>query len=228
MTDTVLTADVKETPVVVPPVEKPAEVSAADKLFPAPKPEEKKPEGEAATDKPKDGAADEGKGESKEPDKKPEDQPIVYDLKVPEGTELAKTSLDEFTAVAKEMKLPNEQAQKLVDWYANHNKAAIAEQAKAWTSTNEGWVSSSKSDKEFGGDKFDASLVEAKSVIGKFGNKEFTEALNITGMGNHPEMMRFLIKVGKAMAEDNPVSGTPKGGDSGPKDIAKILFPSHN
>lgn len=227
---TVLTEDVKvETPPVV--VEAKAEVkSAADILFPPAKVEEPKKEGEAAkVEEVKDPLKSETKPEDtpKEPEKKPEDQPLVYDLKVPEGATLAKTSVDEFVSVAKEMKLPPEQAQKLVDWYAKHNGEAAATQAKAWETTVTGWAEQAKTDKDFGGAKFDASLKEAKATLGKFGNKEFTEALNITGMGNHPEMVRFLVKVAKAMGEDKPVDGTLKGSGE-VKDIAKILFPTHN
>ena len=70
------------------------------------------------------------------------------------------------------------------------------------------WQTQSKNDKEFGGDKFDENLAIAKQSLDKFGNQELKTLLNEHGIGNHPDMIRFMLNVGKLTKEDNPVSGT--------------------
>ena len=51
--------------------------------------------------------------------------------------------------------------------------------------------------------------------------------LNSSGMGNHPEVARFAIKVGKAISEDTFLKAgarVPTGGD----DLAKRMYPDMN
>lgn len=156
---------------------------------------------------------------------KPEETPKPLELKSPEGVEIEPTSLAEFTKTATELKLSQETAQTLVNWYAKHNAEAAKAQAETWTKTNQDWIKAAKEDKEIGGDKFDGTVTSAKLAIKKFGNEAFTEALNYTGMGNHPEMIRFLGKVAAAFKED----GFVKGGEAPPaekKSAAEILFPN--
>lgn len=237
---TVLTDTKVETPpVVVTQVEAPV-VTQADKLFPKveAKPAEKPPETPPPEQKPADlSPEDKAKQEQAAKDKEAADkkvaddaaakakaEAVVYDLKAPEGIEAK--SVEQFTEVAKEMKLTPADAQKLVDWYAKTAQAKGQDMAKVWEDTNTGWVNSAKADKEIGGDKFDASVTGAKQALAKFGNDGFKEALSLTGMGNHPEMVRFLFKVSKAMAEDKPVTGQTAG--EKPASIAKLLFPNQN
>lgn len=239
MTDALLTStDTKvETPppVVVPPTK-------AEILFP-PKPEEKKIEEAPKPDAAKDAAdktlADDKAKKEQETkdaadkvakeaaDKLAAEKAAAYDLKAPEGVELDKDSVKAYADVAKEAAVTPEQAQKLLDWYAKTSQEKGSAQMKVWEDTNKAWVDQAKSDKEYGGAKFDASLKTAKTALAKFGNAQLTEALQVTGMGNHPEMVRFLVKVASAIAEDKPGTGVD-GGKAGPQDIAKLLFPNQN
>lgn len=149
-----------------------------------------------------------------------------YTVKSPEGVELEPASLTEFTSVSKEAGLSAEQAQALVNWYGKNALTKANEQAKTWETTNAKWVEQAKTDKEFGGDKFTKSVDTAKQAIAKYGTPEFNEALALTGMGNHPEMIRFLSRVGKAFAEDGMKDGKPLGGAT--VSAAKLLFPNQN
>lgn len=239
MTDTVLTTDVKvDAPaVIVPPVVEPTK---ADIMFPAPKPEgEEAPKPDAAKDAAEKALADDKakkEQEAKEAtdkvakeaaDKLAAEKAAAYDLKAPEGVELDKESIKAYADIAKEAAVTSEQAQKLLDWYAKTSQEKGNAQMKVWEDTNKQWVDQAKTDKEYGGIKFDTSIKTAKAALAKFGNSEFTEALKLTGMGNHPEMVRFLVKVSSAIAEDKPASGLD-GTKGDNKNIAKILFPDQN
>lgn len=164
-------------------------------------------------------------GANKEPAKVPE-QVVPYVLEAPKDTPIDPKGVTEFTAVANELKLPKEQAEKLMAWYAKRSVEEGNQAVNAWKTTNEGWVKQVKEDKDIGGDKFDSSVGLAKQAIAKFGNPEFSKALEFTGMGNNPEMIRFLVTVAKAFGEDKLPTG-PSKAVGGVKSAAEILFPTH-
>ena len=60
-------------------------------------------------------------------------------------------------------------------------------------------------------------------AIETFGTPELRSLLDSTGMGNHPEVVRLALKIGKAISEDTIVRGrnTPSGGA---KDPASVLY----
>lgn len=127
--------------------------------------------------------------------------------KVPEGFKTDDPVLKSITDIAKADGLKGEVAQKIVDLYVEQQKAAV----ERWTSQTQEWMTGAKADKEYGGEKFDANLSVARKAIAKFGSEEFGKLLDATGLGNHPEMIRFVYRVGKGFADDS-VAGTTGAG----------------
>ena len=148
-------------------------------------------------------AAEAEKAKADSEKEKPAGAPEKYaDFKLPDGMKLDDAAIGEFANVAKELDLTQDKAQKLVDLqaaFAQRNAqsqiAQFAEQVKAWGEQ-------AKSDKEYGGEKFDTSVTSARLAVSKFGTPELTKLLNDTGMGSNPEVVRFMVKVGNAMSED--------------------------
>jgi len=128
--------------------------------------------------------------------------------------------------VFKELNLTQEQAQQLVDFESNVKAEENQRQQGAWDELQDTWKKASENDKEFGGDGLDANLVVAKQGRDAFGDKEFNEMLEVTGVGNHPEMIRFLFKIGKLVSEDKILQGS--GSASGSATQAERLFPDMN
>ncbi|HGM6654497.1 MULTISPECIES: peptidase [Serratia] len=159
--------------------------------------------------------ADKEAAEKAEKDKKPT-APEKYEFTPPEGQELDANALAVFEPIAKELGLSQEQAQKLVDIYPQIQQ----QQAEAWSKQVSDWGEQVKADKEIGGDKFNASVGAAQRALDQFGNPELREYLNASGLGNHPALVRFCAKVGKAMAEDTFV--VPNQG--GQRSAADILY----
>jgi hypothetical protein len=120
--------------------------------------------------------------------------------------ELDTTAVDRFKAVAGELKLPAESAQKVVDLYADIRKA----EAEAFANQVQAWGDEVKADKEIGGDKLAENLAVAKKAVDAFGGDEIRSLLDSTGMGNHPAVVRMMVKIGKAISEDGFVKGAPK------------------
>lgn len=173
-------------------------------------------EGEGASDKSKDGKTDKAK----------DGAPEKYEFKLPEGAQLDEALVGEFTPLAKELNLSQDQAQKLVDLYAKTQGAAQKSVADHWDNLNKEWQGKVNSDKEYGGADLDKNVAIAKKAIDAFGTPELKDALNLTGVGNHPEVVRFFYRVGKAISDDKFDTATGK--SNAPVDAAKLLFPNQN
>ncbi|HGL6548898.1 TPA: peptidase [Klebsiella aerogenes] len=179
------------------------------------------PENGADPEKPEESKApDDGKQEEKKEDDKPDGAPEKYEFTAAEGIDLDTEALKDFEPVARELNLTNEQAQKLVDAYPKILAGVQQRQAEAWQAQTEEWAATVKADKEIGGDKLTANLGVAQRALDTFGTPELKEYLNGTGLGNHPELVKAFIKVGKAMSEDGMVTGK----ESGQRSAAEVLY----
>lgn len=139
----------------------------------------------------------------------------------PEGQELDAAALEQFEPIARELNLTNEQAQKMVDLYGTKIMPMVQQQqAEAWQKTTEQWAADVKADKEIGGDNLTGNLSAAQRALAQFGTPELKEYLEGTGLGNHPELVKAFVKVGKAMSEDGMVTGK----ESGQRSAAEVLY----
>ena len=166
-------------------------------------------------------AADKAKAEKAEKEQKQEGAPEKYEFKPAEGQELDTAALEQFEPIARELNLTNEQAQKMVDLYGTKIMPMVQkQQAEAWQKQTEGWAETVKADKEIGGDKLTANLSAAQRALDQFGTPELKEYLNATGLGNHPDLVKTFVKIGKAMSEDGMVTGK----ESGQRSAAEVLY----
>ncbi|KKY89823.1 peptidase [Enterobacter cloacae] len=184
------------------------------------KQEGEQPQPGADGDKPQEGKPADGDKPAEEKDQKQEGAPEKYEFQAAEGVELDTEALKDFEPVARELNLTNEQAQKLVDAYPKILAGVQQRQADAWQKQTEGWAEAVKADKEIGGDKLESNLSAAQRALDQFGNPELKEYLNVTGMGNHPELVKAFVKIGKTMSEDGMVSGK----QSGQRSAAEVLY----
>lgn len=133
--------------------------------------------------------------------------PETYDFKTPDGAEIDPQVLGAFGEVAKELDLPQDAAQKVLDKMGPVLQARHDEQLSA---VRQEWASATKADKEIGGDKLGENLAYAKQARDAFTTPEFRDLLEKSGLGNHPEVIRVFVKVGKAISEDGFVVGGGK------------------
>ena len=160
-------------------------------------------------------------GESETPEGAPDN--YEFESKVADAPhELDSEVLTAFGDVAKELNLPQEAAQKVLDKVA---PVIQARQAKALEDAKAGWVKDSQADEEFGGENLNDNLEVAKTALDAFGNDALKSLLVETGFGNHPEIIRFMYRAGKAISEDSYVGnseGADYSGNNGPKDFNAI------
>lgn len=191
------------------------------------------PQGEApkAGEAPKDGQQP-GQAPPPQDGAKPADAapakvvPEKYDLKPPEQSHLDAKDLERIAADAKARGLSQEEAQKLLE-RDNGILASYAERQKEqFAQTRTTWVEAIKTDKELGGDKLSKNMELAKRALDRFGSQSFKDALNETGLGDHPELVRVFYRIGKLMANDSTVLGGDHAGAK--KSTAEILYGNSN
>ena len=161
------------------------------------------------------------------PEAKPTEAPapgaeaeVVYEFNLPEGVQFADGEVDAFKTVAKDLKLPKEGAQRILDIATAREQA----RAEAFQTTVRGWAETTKADKELGKDE---NIAIAKKTVETFGTPELKEVLNSSGLGNHPEMIRLMARIGNAMTEDSVVKGDTGEGTAKPT-LANRLYPTSN
>lgn len=177
---------------------------------------------------PKGGEGKEGEakeGEGKEGDK-PTGAPEEYaPFELPEGFTADGPVMDEFKAAAKALNLPQEAAQQVVNLGAKLVERTQAAMRDAWTATQTQWVDTIKKDAEIGGARLNERVAVAVKALDRFGSPELRKALEETGMGNHPEIVRAFYRVGLAISEDTLVTSDTKAAP--PKDAAEVLYGSN-
>lgn len=153
--------------------------------------------------------------------------PESYEFKAPEGVDLDQNLVESFTPIAKELGLNQEQAQKLVDLYAGNlggmTDKLVEKQLEAHNAEVEKWAEQTKSDPDIGGDAFKENVSIAQKAIARFGSPELSEFLNVSGLGNHPVIVKTFLNIGRAISEDDGGAGLIAN-QGGTRDTASVLF----
>lgn len=172
--------------------------------------------------------ADGDKDGTQADNQKAQGAPEKYEFKAPEGREFDAGIIQNFSEVAKDLNLTQEAAQKLLD---KMGPVVEQRQIQQIEQIRTQWADASRNDKEFGGEKLSENLAVAKKALDQFGTPELRTLLNESGLGNHPDVIRFMYRAGKAISEDRYVGGDigRGGGKSQPKgfnDLAAALYES--
>ena len=162
-------------------------------------------QGEGAGDSQGDKPADDG---GEKPGDKPAGAPEKYELTLPEGYSLDETTFTKAEPVLRELNLTNEQASKLAGVIAE----VRASESEQYAQQVQEWGKTVQSDPEIGGKAFEDSVNAARLALATHGTPELKGLLNSTGLGNHPEVVRFFARIGKTIPrEDKVVSGDRSG-----------------
>lgn len=154
-----------------------------------------------------------------------------YKLQLPEASLFDAAALEGIAAFARELALSPEAAQRLVErdsrmleQFSDHVDSLIAGEHKERV---ENWAKETKESPDLGGAKYAETLVLAGKAMSQFATPALRAALKETGFGNHPEVVRLFVAIGKAVSED---SFTTKGAEEAGSqaDVAKTMFPTMN
>jgi hypothetical protein len=126
--------------------------------------------------------------------------------------------LAEAEPVLRELNLTNDQANKLMPLAGQLVKKTLdrAEQAitQRAVSQRKEWNDAFEDDPELGGANKAKTIADAERAFNHYGIKPDTgirQLLNESGIGNHPEMIGFIARVGRDLAE-----GSFERGDAAP------------
>jgi len=160
--------------------------------------------------------------------------PEKYTFEPPEGLELdaeTKGKIEAFADQARELGLSQKQYQSLIEYDINRAQQLNDVAVESWNGRVEDWRKSAKADKEIGGEKFADNLKVAENAIKQFGDADLRALLkspsqdnpNGLAIGNHPAVLRFLNRVGKAIADPKLLQG-----DAAPQTegTLKRMYPS--
>lgn len=169
--------------------------------------------------------------------------PETYaEFKLPEGATIDPELLAEASPIFKELGLTQENAQKLVDFYAKTNSAGIEKLFNDQRAVRQEWATEAKTylDALPGGIKqAKADLGAAKNAL--FANADgtpnaekigkFNQFMDMTGAGDNPLFIEAFTKMAKFYTEAKPVTGggPSKFGQQGPGSrptAAGALYPN--
>lgn len=142
-------------------------------------------------------------GDAPEGDGDEANAPEAYDdFEIPEGVEsFGEPVIAAFTEVARDLNLSQEQAQRLIDAIG---PAQLEAQKAVVNNAVDSWVEKTRADKEIGGSNYKPSIANARKTIDRFGTPELKTLLTgkATRLVNHPEVLRLLARVGKAISPE--------------------------
>ena len=168
------------------------------------------------------GDAQKTDGQQSTPGDKPTGAPEKYEFALPDGFQMDEAGLTAFSEFAKDLNMPQEAAQKMLE---KMGPVMQQRQADAIATVQNQWKEASTSDKEFGGEKLNENLAVAKKALDTFGSPELNELLKETGLGNNPEIIRAFYRAGKAISEDSFVAGS-QGKPAAGRNPSKSLYPN--
>lgn len=156
-------------------------------------------------------AGDTTSGDSKAEGAKADGQAVTgapdkyEDFKLPEGVKIDPEMMQEFTVLAKDLKLNQADAQRATDFGAKLAMKIANRSTEIFQAAKAKWIEESNADKEFGGDAIKENLAVAKKALDVFGTPQLREMLDQSGLEAHPEMIRLFWKMGKRISEDNKI-----------------------
>jgi hypothetical protein len=151
--------------------------------------------GKAATDK----AANEAPPQATEPGAA---EPVYSEFTLPEGASVDAAAMKAATDLFRQARLPQDQAQKFIDLAVAREQAAAQRGVQAFIDLQNQWVSEIKADPDIGGDRLEASLAAAARAIDRLAVPGLREALNLTGAGNNPAIVKAFVRLGQMVSED--------------------------
>lgn len=156
------------------------------------------------------------------------------DLKIADGFTVDDTALSAAKDIFTEAQVPPEAAQKLLDLYTTNLKTAsdavAAAHQEQFTALNSQWIEATNALPEMQGEAKKQTLAILGRTMDEFGSPEAREAFNLTGAGNNPHIVKYILSLAQAVVEGSPTpQGAPALGDPRKgKSLGQRLYPNSN
>lgn len=143
--------------------------------------------------------------------------PEKYDLKLSSTSSLNQTALARIEALARANGLSQEDAQSLVTKQEAEVKTYVDERKNAWREE-------ALADKEIGGEKLNENVEIAKRTFERVAPPGLKEELEKTGFGNHPMVVKMMLRIGKELGITGDKLVQPGNGSATEKSAAQLLY----
>lgn len=146
--------------------------------------------------------------EAKADGEAPAGPPEKYELAL-EGVELDPDLVGEAEPILRDLKLSNDQANALLPLapkiMAKAQEATIQQMIEAGAKQRKDWLDAFSADPDIGGAKREETehlAAKGLDALGYGKDHAFRKALNESGFGNHPDMIRAFRRIGEMVGED--------------------------
>jgi hypothetical protein len=143
--------------------------------------------------------------------------PEKYEFKAPTGHTLDAAAIEAVTPIFKELGLTNDQAQKLIDAQVARDIAAAKAPQATYDALRTKWQTETLAHPEIKNARsgehngIDAVKAEMGKTLNALGDPklaaEFKEAMDLTGAGDNPAIVRTLLKLAAFVTEGKHVAG---------------------
>jgi len=133
------------------------------------------------------------------------------DFTLPEGFEMPAELRTEAETLLKELNLPQDKAQKAVDFFTAKMKASADASATAFADLKAGWRKDAVADTTIGtGTQIKPEVLQsvgrAIDNLGPELSKGFREAMNLTGVGDNPAFIKAFYAMAAKVTEGRPTA----------------------
>ncbi len=148
------------------------------------------------------------------------DAPEDYELTFAESTAVDEHLLSQFKDVAHELRLSRGQAERLARLYEGHVSGLSRQEDGLVQRAERDWLAELKSDRDF-----PVQMAHARRALAQYGSPDLAQVLNESRLGSHPAVVRFVARIGKALAEPEFRSSRQAGGELS---AAEVLYPGYS
>lgn len=144
--------------------------------------------------------------------------PEGYRLEFADNAAVNEELLEDFRELAHQLGITQKQAQKLAGFYENRVGGGLQQYTRKLQEKEQHWRTEIKQQPGYR-----QTISDARRAMETYASKELIDLFNHTRIGSHPAMVRFMGKVGRALAEPSA-----QGERSGRLlSTAEVLYPNH-
>jgi hypothetical protein len=123
-----------------------------------------------------------------------------------------------------------DKAQPLIDLFGKAMKAATDAKTAAVATRDAAWLAETNALPEFTGPTRETSLASIKRLMDEYGTPEAKAALDSSGVGNNPALVKMMHKIASVLTEGTPAPATKPApnasGKAKPTTIGGSLYPN--
>lgn len=135
-----------------------------------------------------------------------------YELAAPEDFPLPEANLKSFSEACNRLGLTREQAEGMLGWHREFHNAVTGEAQQNAARVMDDWQREMQADRDFGGARLKATVAEARKALAVFDPDGGLRALlRESGYQHHPEVIRAVARIGRAMGEHDFIGANGAG-----------------